>query len=978
LGSAAVAAAILVPAASADDKVERVVVTGSVIRNTKTVSPITVINAQEMERRGTVTVQDAIQGLSNNAGPALPNSFTANGAFAGGASGASLRGLTVNSTLVLFDGMRASYYPLADDGTRNFVDLNTIPDDIVDRVEVLRDGASSLYGADAIAGVINIITKREFQGMSARGEAGLSSRGDAMQDRESITLGTGDLDDDGYNFYVSGFRYNSDALANRDRPYPFNTDDLRGVCYQGNCGPTNIVNDVTANGTPFPVFTAADFLLRPATIVGPLPNQTAFVAGSRWQHAGPCTGNSTLTPLSAAQLAGGTAPLDGVCPYDFTKLYGMITPDIERWGLSGRATALLKNLNSAEAYLQFNFMESSVSYSGFPASVVANANTGIFFPRFTTNGLPGGANAVGSYPLFLPVYVCPAAQQPCAAIPANLNPQNPFAALGQVARVIGRNHDEVTQNSTRNRSYRVAAGISGEFDNGWAYDVSATAMHTDLLRETDGYIYIQHLLDVVADGTYNFANPSATPQSVKDYLTPKNSTPASSDQVQLQAVVSAPLLELDGGTMVGAIGGTIRYEAVDAPSANSDINGPTERYFTLNAFGTQGARRIYGAFAEVNAPIFDNLDVSLSGRYDNYSSGQSAFSPKVGARFEVFDELALRATYSEGFRIASFAEANGLPTTGFVTNNVSLFNDVYLAQYLCTTATFNTCPTYIRSGSYGQTTLATPGLDPEESTNFTAGAVLQPFKWFDLAIDYYVIEKTGVITQPSNAPAIQAYYNGLPIPAGYTVIPDAPDPNFPLATPRIAFVQSNLINADTYRVEGWDGQANLRTAIDDYLSVNSTVDVSYIAKLTTEFPNGTVERYDGTLGNFNLTSGNGTSKWRGVWRTTLSFGSDFDLTSTVNWYAGYDLSAMDQGTGYKDCGLSSGITPCRVDDYFTVDLNGQAHLTDNATLYLNVMNVADEMPPVDPVTYGAHMYNAVQGGNGILGRYFRAGVKFNY
>src|SRR3546814_15588718 len=77
-----------------------------------------------------------------------------------------------NSTLVLFDGMRAAYYPLADDGTRNFVDLNTIPDDIIEQVQVVRDGASSTYGADAIAGVVKTITKRQFNGLTGRVEGG--------------------------------------------------------------------------------------------------------------------------------------------------------------------------------------------------------------------------------------------------------------------------------------------------------------------------------------------------------------------------------------------------------------------------------------------------------------------------------------------------------------------------------------------------------------------------------------------------------------------------------------------------------------------------------------------------------------------------------------------------------------------------------------------------------------------------------------
>ena len=95
----------------------------------------------------------------------------------------SLRGLTTDSTIVLFDGLRGASYPLADDGTRSFTDLNTIPDAIVDRVDVLKDGASATYGADAIAGVVNVITKREIKGLYGDASAGISTRGDAGEQR---------------------------------------------------------------------------------------------------------------------------------------------------------------------------------------------------------------------------------------------------------------------------------------------------------------------------------------------------------------------------------------------------------------------------------------------------------------------------------------------------------------------------------------------------------------------------------------------------------------------------------------------------------------------------------------------------------------------------------------------------------------------------------------------------------------------------
>lgn len=970
-------------AAVQEDEEEAIVVTGTLIRgNVNSVSPLTVIDDEELDARGVATVQDAIQSLSVSGGPSVTNSFAANGAFAGGASGISLRGLTVNSTLVLFDGLRASYYPLADDGTRNFVDLNTIPDDIVERVEVLRDGASALYGADAIAGVVNLVTRREFQGATARLEAGMSSRGDAQQDRLSVTLGAGDLREDGINAYVSAFRYDSAQLYNRDRPYPFNSLDLSGVCYQGNCGLNGNPNAV--DNPTFGLSTAANFLIRPY-IENPDGTLTA-VAARRWENAGACTGNGDLNALTVAQQ-GTTNPAE-VCTYDYAGDYYVINPEINRWGVSGRATAILGN--DAEVYVEANFMESAVSYTGTPAVWYGNANTGVFYPRFSSAQQAG---AVGFSPetalLSLPVWVCSAgsAAYRCDGSEADavLNPNNPYAAEGYVARLIGRNHDEVTETATLNRTYRVAGGLSGEFANGWAYDVGAVVMHTDLLRTSDGYNWIEHMLDVINDGTYNFASPGTdvalpwapSAEAVNDYVTPPRRAEATSDQAQLQASITIPVWEMAGGTAQLALGGSVRYEAVDAPSGNTDFYGATQRYMTLNAFGTEGSRRANAAFFEFNAPILPNLDVNLAGRYDDYSSGQSAFSPKIGARWRVIDPLTLRASYSEGFRIPSFAEANALPTTGFVSNNVSLFNDTYLAQYGCSTATFATCPTYIRSGSYGQTTLASPNLDPEESTSLTLGFILQPFSGFSLSVDYYEIEKTDVITQPSNAPAIQAYYNGDPIPAGYTVIPDAVDPAFPLAQPRIAFVQSQLINADIYRAQGWDFQVMYRHEFDNGISLNSSFDASYLDRLETEFPDGTVERYDGTLGNFNLTSGNGTQKWRGTWRTTVGIGM-FDLTGTINYVDGYNLSAMDQGTGYDDCGLSDGTTPCDVDSYLTFDLGARANLNENVTLYLNVLNVADEMPPVDIITYGATHYNAVQGGNGILGRYFRAGVRLTF
>ncbi|NYT41603.1 TonB-dependent receptor [Sphingomonas sp. R-74633] len=941
------------PATPAADEAPEIVVTGSLFATKVTASPVTTVTAESLDARGITTVQDGLQRLAANNGPTLTNSFSANGAFAGGASAISLRGLSTNSTLVLFDGLRAAYYPLADDATRNFVDLNTIPDDIIDRIEVLKDGASSSYGADAIAGVVNIITKRSFTGISARAEAGVSQNGIAATQRLSVTAGTGDLDRDGFNAYISAFYYHADSVSTKDLPYPFNSDNQTGIG-----GPNNLVN--AENFAP--TYAGSNVYVAPG-------------AGGRYQLLQNGCVNGNLTQTTAAQQAADGMLPTSICQQDLINQYGVVAPQIDRFGFSAHVAKTLGD--SAEAYLEVNFQQSRSQYSGLASSIYANAPAGIYYAPYSTRG-SGAAFAAGSGALTLPVYVC-AARVNCTAANGTLNPNNPFAATGDTATVIGAMPNLTRFDETRSRVYRAAAGIKGSFGDDWNYKVDATAMHTDLRRTSEGYIYIQHLLDVIADGSYNFVNPSANSQSVLNYLAPTLNVDASSDLYQIQASVNKSLFQLPGGPVQVALGGSLFYEAVDSPSANSDVNGPTERYFTINAFGTEGHRTVASAFGEVSIPVFKQLELNASGRYDHYSTGQSTFSPKVGAKFTPFDMLTLRGNWSRGFRIPSFGEANALPTTGYVTNSAGLFNDAYLSQYGCTVATFSTaCPQYLRTASYGATTLASPDLKPEKSRSITLGAVFQPMRNVSLSVDYFNIKKTDAITSLSSAAALQAYYAGEAIPTGYTIIADAVDPAHPGALPRVAYVQSHYVNANTMKSEGIDFGANARFRFGD-VTWTSNLDATLLLELSTTLADGTRETYVDTIGNYNLTAGSGTYRWKGSWMNSFAIGN-YTLTGTANYTSGYDLSAMDQGNAYEDCGLapSPAYTGCRVKSYFTFDLNATAKIADKFTIYANVLNLFDRLPDVDPVTYGAYLYNPVQAGEGIYGRRFTVGAKVNF
>jgi iron complex outermembrane receptor protein len=208
----------LAQTAPADQQLEKIEVTGSSIRriDTETPSPIQVITADDLKKSGYTTVSEVLRNISANNQGTLSQSF--NGAFAAGASGVALRGLTVGATLVLIDGHRSAPYPLSDDGQRSFVDISAIPFDAIESIEILKDGASSIYGSDAIAGVVNVKLKKSFSGTSVNAEGGISSHGDGRTTHFSITHGAGDLDADGHTGFFSAEYRHQDQILLVDRP----------------------------------------------------------------------------------------------------------------------------------------------------------------------------------------------------------------------------------------------------------------------------------------------------------------------------------------------------------------------------------------------------------------------------------------------------------------------------------------------------------------------------------------------------------------------------------------------------------------------------------------------------------------------------------------------------------------------------------------------------------------------------------------
>jgi iron complex outermembrane recepter protein len=204
---------------------ERVTITGSNIRRTdqETVAPVEIITREQIERSGQATIADVIKTIPANLGGSYSESFA--NSFASGASGISLRGLGQKSTLVLLNGRRTSGYGFAQNLQDTFVDFNSIPTAAIERVEILKDGASAIYGSDAIAGVINIILRKDYKGIEAGGSVGFFEG--ANDYRANLVMGFGDLGSDKFNVFGVFDYYKRDGLLLSDTKHG-ESRDYRG------------------------------------------------------------------------------------------------------------------------------------------------------------------------------------------------------------------------------------------------------------------------------------------------------------------------------------------------------------------------------------------------------------------------------------------------------------------------------------------------------------------------------------------------------------------------------------------------------------------------------------------------------------------------------------------------------------------------------------------------------------------------------
>ena len=896
---------------------DRIEVTGSNIPRTQieTASPVQVISREQIDRSGKATIAEYLQTLTSDGAGSIPKSFGTG--FAGGGAGISLRGLGASSTLVLLNGRRIASYGLADDGQKVFTDLSVIPMDAVERVEVLKDGASAIYGSDAIAGVVNIILRRDFTGVTGKASYGTSGDSDGNARKATITAGVGNLDEDDFNAFFSIDVSKTDGIAISDRrnrkwigngdlsPYgylPFGGSQFFNLV--GNIIPGVIDPDTGAllagNATNSPV----------GNIRGP-DGQYVSLPG--------CAEFSNLT----------TTDPNGGCLWE-TQQFRSLTPSEEFGNFFARATFKLSD--RFDLYSEVGYSKKKNTFYNTPSGVSGSWG----YPGGPVNASSGaGATVLGA-----------------------LHPDNPLgvdARLRYAAFDVG---PRVTRNTNEFRRFLVGTkGSWGEWDIDTAYLHSSTK----LLNERDGFLRYSAVRTALTDpnspvGWWRIGDDAdLNTQELYDFISPTIHADATTTLNVIDFKASRSLMDLKGGPLGLALGAEYRRESAKlSPQSYTDAGD----IIGLGYSSYGGVTKVAVAYAELAAPVTETLELSGAFRVDKYQGGDTATTPKIGIKWNPADWIALRASYAEGFRAPNPAENGDGGLAGFSTVSDPVRCPGGVPAPGATPADCGVNLAII--------TTPNPELEPEESKSYNIGIVLEPTSSTTLTFDAWRIKRTNEINQGDTEAALAA---------GRGVRADNDLPGVPNSGTLLA-VSVDYINSAYTQVEGFDFDINQRFDLGNAGKLNLDLQWTRMSSFERDDGTGVVE-YAGTHGNCDVTNCIGTPKDRVNFGATWDVGQ-FSLSSVVNYIGGFDNVPFE---GAPCANTFADGTPapsgCRIPSFYTVDLSGRWKATDSFEIFASVLNVTDKIAPLDPLTYGAVNYNPMHF-SGAIGRYFTVGAKFTF
>jgi len=687
--------------------IQRVEITGSSIKRVakEGALPVQVISADTLQKQGITSAEQLMATISAN-GTGADNPTSGNNVFgadadrvSGGASFASFRGLGPNSTLVLINGRRAPTHGKSGKA----VDLNSIPMAAISRIEILKDGASAIYGTDAIGGVMNIILKTDYQGVEASVYTNITEEGGGNIHRGSLILGTGDLGTDGFNIMATAAFTRNEKLSSKRRAFANGFQPARGLS-----------PDTT--GTPF-----ANQLTGANTALGTgfkMPNDpNTYLQANPLSFQGKCDSVEGMSQYQTALWKDVTSPLRSTysCAYDYGGDYVMQSPS-DQTNLLVRGTYKL-----AQDHTMF------VEGIGSRSDVIS-----ILTPAQISTSLASG----NAYPVNGPYY------QDLSAFIPSFNRNLPIIYKWR-ANALGNRTQE---NSTT--SGRVLVGFEGVI-RGWDYKLglskAQSTSHMDLL---DGYAYTTDFYRVLGSGIVNpWSLDGKQTQAAMDAIEKTKYRGAfqtgKTTMTQIDGTVSGELFDLPAGKLAMAAGFDFRRETY---LYSQDVAAEPILLAPGNANLPKASRDVKAVFAEFIVPVTKDLELQLAVRRDDYSVIGATTNPKVAFRYQPANWLLFRGSANKGFLAPSFTQLY----TGALRQELAsgIIDTVGCAAHpgdprFCAPERFD----YISGGNQS--------LKPETSKQGTLGVVIEPFKGFSASIDWWAINMKDRILNRSASIVLQ-------------------------------------------------------------------------------------------------------------------------------------------------------------------------------------------------------------------------------
>ena len=928
-----------------------VYITGSNLKRTakEGTQAIQVITTKDIKDSGAATVTELMRKVPSM-GTDM-NFDTNDGGFARGVSTASLRGLSSTSTLILLNGRRMTPSAYADpnDGNSTLYDLNSIPLSALERVEILKGGASAVYGSDAIGGVINFITKNNYQGTEVSARVSANDGGKFRRKGANFFYGHGDIDSDGYNFFVTADVSDRDRVSRAD----VKDIDFEGYKLLNNRYATPYGSTVSAN-TGFyresapgsKVFTANRGNMA-----------TRFILNTNCDPSKQLVG-STAMGLSAANIFVGRT----FCNYNTTQYLEGIGQGKDA---SVMSRGIMKLGSSTKVFAEMAYTKSARDYTGAPITL-GQAQTTNFF----TDG------------------VAP----PYQTILEIGHPDNPFPA----ARASVGYRFENLRGGTRtvNDNARLLTGLQGTAGT-WDWETALLYNQSKRNDTTYGRLYLPTLRKINAGAT--IASVAADPTLSRDVVNHNKAAIA-----QWDAKANTTFGQLGGGAMGLAVGAEVRHETInlvpDEVLGRGDI-------FGLATTTLDGKRDVKSAFVELRTPILKSFEMDFAGRADKYPGIKTNFVPQVGAKWTVTDSLAFRGNYSKGFRAPSLSQVTPGGSQFFETGMVDLRRcelDSSTPKPGASTADCNKT-----AGGVG---INNPDLKPEKSRSLTLGVLFSPTTYLDLGVEFWNVRKTGEVTLASSFEALKREDTVPGVvqrdqnPA--SMLRDG-NGNIIPGTGPILFVRLPWVNQGSVETQGFDFDVAFRKNLGEYGKFNAKLSSTYQDKYTLAQHPGDAEHNlagaSGGIVDWNLSSSIDLPKWKTTLAASLTRG-DHAFNASINYVGPVSLlRKYDADTTFAQPFCHYG-TPqptdaepdrnatvplyeqyfpnCSVKSWTTIGVGYTYTGFKNLTLNINIQNLMDKKAPYDPrvglSTTAAPLAGYNAGLHNPYGRYFQltAGYAF--